>query len=252
MSSSALPVAKFTIASTVPAIMVRGLSMMFGVVLTLGAAALSAQEPPPPKPPGDEHGKPPRGPGGPGGPRFGMGGGMRDSGWDQLSDAEKKTLRDAIDKVWDTAEVAASRDKIMKATEEMRSTLRTALEKSDPDAAKILAKVKTPFPWPSHRGPPPMPNPEDPNFPRLAAMRLGFEMLSIAKPEQRDALRHLHERLVQLPSVKEAIANLDSAPVAGRMEAFKRLRDAYQKERDREIAEYRARRRDNAQEEDKK
>ena len=229
--------------------MVRGLSMMFCVVLTLGVAALSAQEPPPPKPPGDEHGKPPRGPGG---PRFGMGGGMRESGWDQLNEDEKKKLREAIDKVWDTAEVAASRDKIMKATEEMRTTLRTALEKSDPDAAKIMAKVKTPFPWPSHRGPPPMPNPEDPNFPRMATMRLGFEMLSIAKPEQREAMRHLHERLVELPSVKDAAAKLEAAPISGRMEAFKMLRETYQKEREREIAEYRARRRDSAPEEDKK
>ena len=249
MSSSVLPVAKSTITPTVPAIMVRGLSMMFCVVLTLGAAALSAQEPPLPKPPGDEHGKPPRGPGG---PRFGMGGGMRESGWDQLNEDEKKKLREAIDKVWDTAEVAASRDKIMKATEEMRTTLRTALEKSDPDAAKIMAKVKTPFPWPSHRGPPPMPNPEDPNFPRMATMRLGFEMLSIAKPEQREAMRHLHERLVELPSVKDAAAKLEAAPISGRMEAFKMLRETYQKEREREIAEYRARRRDSAPEEDKK
>lgn len=229
--------------------MVRGLSMMFCVVLTLGVAALSAQEPPLPKPPGDEHGKPPRGPGG---PRFGMGGGMRESGWDQLNEDEKKKLREAIDKVWDTAEVTASRDKIMKATEEMRTTLRTALEKSDPDAAKIMAKVKTPFPWPSHRGPPPMPNPEDPNFPRMATMRLGFEMLSIAKPEQREAMRHLHERLVELPSVKDAAAKLEAAPISGRMEAFKMLRETYQKEREREIAEYRARRRDSAPEEDKK
>ena len=229
--------------------MVRGLSILFCLVLTLGATSLIAQEPSPAKPPGDEHGKASRGPGG---PRFGMGGGMRDSGWDQLNEDEKKKLRDAIDKVWDTAEVASSRDKIMKATEEMRTTLRTALEKSDPEAAKIMAKVKTPFPWPSHRGPPPMPKPEDPNFPRQAAMRLGFEMLSIAKPEQRDALRHLHERLVELPTVKAAIAKLEAAPVAERMEAFKQLREVYQKEREREIAEYRARRRDGEPAADKK
>jgi len=55
-----------------------------------------------------------------------------------------------------------------------------------------------------------------------------------------------------LPSVKDAAAKLEAAPISGRMEAFKMLRETYQKEREREIAEYRARRRDSAPEEDKK
>lgn len=169
---------------------------------------------------------------------------MDPSGWDQLTDEEKKTLRDAIEKVWDKPEVAASREKIMKAMGEMRTTLRTALEQTDPQAAKVLEKVKTPFPWPTHRGAPPMPRPEDPNFARQATMRLGFEMMSAGKPEQREALRHLHERLMQLPSVKAAVEKLEAAPVGERIEAFKAVRDAYQKEREREFAEFRARHRD--------
>lgn len=97
-----------------------------------------------------------------------------------------------------------------------------------------------------------MPRPEDPNFARQATMRLGFEMMSIGKPEQREALRHLHERLMQLPTVKEAVAKLEAAPVGERIEAFKAVRDVYQKEREREIADFRSRHRDEAPPAEKK
>jgi hypothetical protein len=225
---------------TLSAIMVRGFLSMLFLALCSSAIVAFAAEGEPVKPRPDEPGRPERGPGGKG---FGMPpGGMRDTGWDQLTEVEKKRLREALDKVWESPEVAAAREKIMKATEEMRGTIRTALEKNDPEAAKIMAKVKTPFPWPSHRGPPPLPKPEDPNFSRLAAMRLGFEMMSMAKPEQREALRHLHERVVELPAVKEAIAKIESAPVGERLEAFKAMRDIYKKECDREIADFKARR----------
>lgn len=216
-------------------------------MVSLVAGTVRAEEAggPPPRP--EDHGK---------GPRTGMfgrpPGGMDQSGWDQLSEEEKKTLRAAIEKVWETPDVAAAREKIMKVMGEMRTTLRTALEKTDPAAAKVLEKVKTPFPWPTHRGAPPMPRPEDPNFARQATMRLGFEMMSIGKPEQREALRHLHERLMQLPTVKEAVAKLEAAPVGERIEAFKAVRDVYQKEREREIADFRSRHRDEAPPAEKK
>lgn len=220
--------------------MSRGLVLMLTFVLCASTRlVLSADgEPPKPQRP-DEFHKPDHGPAG---QRFGIPpGAMKDSGWDQLTDDEKKKLRSALEKVWDAPEVSAAREKIMKATEEMRSTLREALQKNDPEAAKIMEKVKMPFPMQQHRGPPPLPKPEDPNFPRLAAMRLGFEMMAFAKPEQRDAFRHLHERVIELPPVKEAIKKLEAAPVGERLDAFKSLREVYKKECEREIADYRAR-----------
>jgi hypothetical protein len=240
MQTPALPVAIPRNPPTLSAIMVRGFLSMLFLALCGSSLVTLAADGDPVKPRYDEPGRPERGPGGKG---FGMPpGGMRDTGWDQLTETEKKRLREALDKVWESPEVAAAREKIMKATEEMRGTLRMALEKNDPEAAKIMAKVKTPFPWPSHRGPPPLPKPEDPNFSRLAAMRLGFEMMSMAKPEQREALRHLHERVVELPAVKAAITKIESAPVGERLEAFKAMRDIYKKECEREIADFKARR----------
>lgn len=248
MQSSALIIASERNAPNVRAMMVRGFVLALAAMMIPVAGSVRAEgegKGPPPRP--DDRGK---------GPRNGMfgrpPGGMDQSGWDQLSEEEKKTLRTAIEKVWETPDVSAAREKIMKAMGEMRTTLRTALEKTDPAAARVLEKVKTPFPWPTHRGAPPMPRPEDPNFARQATMRLGFEMMSIGKPEQREALRHLHERLMQLPAVKEAVAKLEAAPAGERIEAFKALREVYQKEREREITEFRSRHRDEQTPEEKK
>ena len=161
---------------------------------------------------------------------------------DQLSEDERHRLRTAVEKVWENPEVAAARERVMKANEEFRGTLRDALQKDDPEVVKILEKVKAPLPWEQHRGPPQMPGPEDPNFPRMAANRLGFEMMTFLKPEQRAAFRKLHERVIDLPSVKEAIHKVQSAPADGRPEAFKNLHEVYRRECEREIAEFRQRR----------
>ncbi len=229
----------------------RGLVLVPVLALFAGAGVvLSEEAPPPPKP--QEQGKPlfPRnGPGGPGGPPggqgrgFGFGGGMRkDEGMDRLSEDEKKRLRSAVEKVWNNTEVAAARERIMKANEELRTTLREALQKSDPEVVPILEKVKSPMPWEQHRNPPPLPRPEDPNFPRQATARLGFELMAFAKPEQREALRHLHEQVVELPEVKQAITKIQEAPAEGRMEAFKNLRDVYKQACEKAIADYRRKR----------
>jgi hypothetical protein len=233
-----LPIANPSNAPTKASPMFSGRMMMFFLALFGSVPMLSSAQGESDKPRPEERPKPPFSSSG---QRFGMSGGMKDTGWDQLSEDEKKKLRAAIEKVWEAPEVSAAREKIMKATEEMRTTLRSALEKSDPEAAKIMAKVKAPLPWQQHRGPPPVPRPEDPGFPRQAAMRLGFEMMALAKPEQREAFRHLHERVIELPMVKEAMGKLEAAPVGERLEAFKSLRDVYKKECEREIAEFRAR-----------
>lgn len=223
----------------------RGFVLMPVLAVFAGAGvALSADDPPPPPPPKpDEVNKLPwqRGEGGRG---FGFGGGPGRSGqgMEGLSEDEKKRLRTAVEKVWSNPEVAAARERIMKANEELRTTLREALQKSDPEVVPILEKVKSPVPWEQHRNPPPLPRPEDPNFPRLATARLGFELMAFAKPEQREALRHLHEKVVELPEVKQAITKVQEAPAEGRMEAFKALRDVYKRECERAIADYRRKR----------
>ena len=74
----------------------------------------------------------------------------------------------------------------------------------------------------------------------MASARLGMEMMFMAKPEQRDAFRHLHEKIVALPVVKTAIDKIEASPVEARWDAYKALREIYKKECEREVAEFRA------------
>jgi len=232
----------------------RGLFLVPVLALAFGArVALSAEGNPPPPPPPPAPPKPEDlnrlpwnrgGPPGQGGmPGHGFGGGPMKGGqgMEGLTEDEKKRLRGAVEKVWGNAEVAAAREKIMKANEELRATLREALKKTDPEVVAILEKVKTsPLAWDQHRGPP-LPRPEDPDFPAQATARLGFEMMSFARPEQREAFRHLHDRVVELPAVKEAITKLKAAPHEGRIEAFKNLKDVYKRECEQAIETFRRR-----------
>lgn len=166
---------------------------------------------------------------------------MRDGGFDKLPEADKQRVREAMDKAWRRPEMQAAKDKFMKASEEFRNSLRETLQGIDPDVVKILDKVKPPMPW-EMRGPPPPPKPDDPDFVRRSIARLGFEFIAFGKPEQRDALRKLHERVLLLEPVKASMAKLEAAPVDGRMEALKLLREVYRKEVEREIADYRSKR----------
>lgn len=243
--------------STFAATMVRALVLALLCLVAQPFSRVCAQgDAPPPKPPPRPEGQNRErdhdrdfdhdrgksfGPGGPGGPGQRYGGGFPGGGsGDTLSEDEKKQLRVAMEKVWNDAEIVAARERIMKANEELRTALRTALEKKDPAVLKILEKVKNVMPWDQHRGPPRLPRPEDPNFPRMAAARLGMEMMFTAKPEQRDAFRHLHEKVVALPPVKEAIGKIEAAAPENRWEAFKALREVYKKECEREVADYKA------------
>lgn len=213
----------------------RGSPVLLAFVCLASLAAVFAEGPPGSRKQGDQ-GRPPFENGGRG--FAGFGGMHPGQGMEGLSEEEKQRLRAAVEKVWSTPEMIAARDKIMRANEELRSTLREALKKSDPDVVAILEKVKVPMPW-QHRVPPPLPRPDDPDFPRQATARLGFEMMSFAKPEQREALRHLHERVVELPEVKQAITRLQEAPKEARGEAFKNLREVYKRECEKAITDYR-------------
>jgi hypothetical protein len=220
--------------------------VFFFVLATAAVAQSTGDKPappssPPPKPSGDgpsrhegEHHGPP-------GMMHGMGKPSRGfDGFEKLSDAEKQKVRAAFEKAWQRPEVIESRDKALRANEEMRSTLHKALKEIDPEVVAILEKIKPQFKM-DQRGLPEMPKPDSPEFAHMAAIRLGAEMLSISRPERRDETRHFHERLMQLPRVKEALAKLDQLPPDQRIEAFKHLRDIYREAAAQEFMKFRER-----------
>ncbi len=225
----------------------RKLTVMRPLVLffALVTAAVAQSEgdkpkPPPPKPgegpphrdgdhrgsPGMMHnmGKPPRG--------F--------DGFEKLSEPEKQRVRAAFEKAWQRPEVIEARDKALRANEDMRNMLHAALKDIDPEAVAILEKIKPQFPM-DQRGLPEMPKPDSPNFAHMAAIRLGAELQSISRPERRDETRRFHERMMQMPRIKEALAKMDTLPPEERMEAFKRFREIYREAAGQEFMKFRER-----------
>lgn len=235
-------VAKETQQRRMPAM--RLMALVSALAITAAAQQPEGDKPPPPKPdaPPPHRDGERRGP--PGGPGMMPGMGGRPSrGWDgfeKLSEDERAKVRAAFDKAWQRPEVIESRDKAMKASEEMREKLRKAVEEIDPEVAKILEKVKPPFPM-DQKGLPEMPKPESPEFARMAAIRLGAEMLAMARPERREETRRFHERIMQIPRVKEAIAKLDQLPPEQRIEAFHKFRETYREIVGQEFAKLRER-----------
>lgn len=75
----------------------------------------------------------------------------------------------------------------------------------------------------------------------MASIRLGAEMMSMSRPERRDETRGFHERLMQLPRLKEALARLDALPPAERMEAFRKFREIYREAAGQEFMKFRDR-----------
>lgn len=155
-----------------------------------------------------------------------MGGKPRYDGFEKLSEDEKAKVRAAFEKAWQRPEVIAARDKAMRANEEMRSTLHGALKEIDPQVVAILEKIKPPFPM-DQRGLPEMPKPDSPEFGRMAVARIGAEMLSVARPDRREETRRFHDRIMQMPRIKEELAKLEHLPPGEKMEGFKRFRDLY-------------------------
>jgi hypothetical protein len=212
-------------------------------LFALATAALAQSEgdkpmpPPPPPKPGD--GPPPHRDGDRYGPP-GMGRPRGFDGFEKLSEVEKQKVRAAFEKAWQRPEVIESRDRALRANEEMRNTLHNALKEIDPEVVGILEKIKPQFPM-DQRGLPEMPKPDSPNFAHMAAIRLGAELQSIARPERRDETRRFHERLLQLPRVKEALAKMDVLPPEERMEAFKRFREIYREAAGQEFMKFRER-----------
>ncbi len=221
----------------------RPLVLLFALV-TAAAAQSEGDKPtpPPPSPPKPGEGPPHRDGEhrGPSGMIPGMGRPRGFDGFEKLSEVEKAKVRAAFEKAWQRPEVIESRDKALRANEEMRSTVHNALKEIDPEVVGILEKIKPQFPM-DQRGLPEMPKPDSPNFAHMAAIRLGAELQSISRPERRDETRGFHERLLQLPRVKEALAKLDALPPAERIEAFKKFRDIYREAAGQEFNKFRER-----------
>ncbi len=213
---------------------------------TLSAAAQTDERPLPPKngePPhrdgerrgdGEHRGGPPSG-------MMGGGGGnmMRPPyGMEKLSEDEKKLMREAFSKAWSLPEVAAARERALHANEEMRRVLHDAMKQSDPKIAAVLEKMKPPFPI-DQQGFPELPKPDSPEFAKIASARLGAEMMSVARPGKHEDSRRFHDRIMQLPRIKEAFIKLDQTSPEARMEAFRKLRELYRQIAGEEFAKIR-------------
>jgi hypothetical protein len=174
-----------------------------------------------------------RGPGGPGGPGGGSGysggysRGDRERGdmFKGLPEEERQRVREAFEKAWQDPEVIAARDRMSKANEDMRNALHNALKKADPEVVKILEKVRPPGGFPGMSR---MPDATDPEFIPQVIQRLGVELQAWARFDRRETdTKPMHERIVQMPAVKEAIQRAQDATVEQRPEAWRRLREAY-------------------------
>ncbi len=215
-------VAKTTQRRNMPAM--RPLAVFLALITTAFAQSEDRKSPPrpgegPSHREGERRGPPGMMPGG-GKPQRGF------DGFEKLSEPERAKVRAAFEKAWQRPEVIESRDRAMKANEDMRQTLHKALKEVDPEVVAILEKIKPPFPM-DQRGLPELPKPDSPEFGRMAAIRLGAEMMSVARPERREETRQFHERIMQMPRMREALGKLEQMPPEQRLEAFRKLRDTY-------------------------
>jgi len=215
----------------------RPLAIFLALITTAFAQSEDRKSPPkpgegPPHREGERRGPPGMMPGGGGKPQRGF------DGFEKLAEAEKVKVRAAFDKAWQRPEVIESRDLAMKANEDMRQTLHTALKEIDPEVVAILEKIKPPFPM-DQRGLPELPKPDSPEFGRMAGIRLGAEMMTVSKPERREETRQFHERIMQLPRMREALGKLEQMPPEQRLEAFRKLRDTYREVAGQEFAKFR-------------
>jgi hypothetical protein len=149
---------------------------------------------------------------------------MRDRhmSFDRLSDEEKKKVRAALDAAWSKPEMKEAKERLSKANEEFRATLRTVLSGIDPEAVALLEKM-APEPPPFE----PPPRPEVENFAQLSLDRLGNEMKHFAKPERKDAMGELHLKLLENAELVPLVAALKAAPVSERVRAFEQVKQKY-------------------------
>lgn len=197
-----------------------------GALLVLALCARAAEPPPPTSPPKGEAGadKPPR-------PEWrggfgGFGRPPRHDGFDKLPEEERRKVRDALDRVWNRPEVIAARDEAMRANDAMRRVIREALEKTDPEAAAILARLEPREGFDPSKLPP-LPPPEAADFPEAVAARMASELQAFSRPERREETRQIHARVMARPALHEAFERLKTSEGEARIEALHALRKAY-------------------------
>ncbi|MBK8038523.1 MAG: hypothetical protein IPK22_15540 [Verrucomicrobiaceae bacterium] len=202
----------------------RALAVLF--TFCLSAAAQPGDTPPPPKN-GERRGPP------------GMSGGIRPpGGFEKLTEEERKLMRDAFEKAWKDPKVIEARDQALRANENVRRVLHEAMSKGDAKVTALLEKMKPPFET-DDRGFPILPSPDSPNFVNVAVARLSAEMMSVAKPGKQEDSHRLHERIVQHPRMKDALATLIQTPSGERLEYLRKVRDLYKQLVGEEFARFR-------------
>lgn len=214
------------------------------VVLFALSLSLAAQNGEPPAPPknGDAPAPPPRREGerrGQPGMMGGGSGGIRPpAGFEKLTEEERQLMRESFEKAWKDPKVIEARDQALRANENVRRVLHDTMSKDDPKVSALLEKMKPPFET-DDRGFPILPRPDSPDFVKVANARLGAEMMSVSKPGKQEDSRRFHERIMQLPRMKEAMAALETTPPAERLEALRKIRDLYRQLAGEEFARFR-------------
>jgi hypothetical protein len=151
---------------------------------------------------------------------------MRSEEYEKLPEEERKLIREALDRVWWRPEVMSAREKTMKAHAELRETIRRELERTDPRAASILAKVEPPMP-PGELSNKALPPFESDDYPREMLARFGREMLAFAKPDRQEEARRFHERIISQPPLREALDAARAARGEERIQAIQKMRVLY-------------------------
>lgn len=165
----------------------------------------------------------------------------RNDGFDKLPEDEKKRVREALDKVWSRPEVIEARDVAMKANEDFRDAIRNALKAIDPEVIDMMDRVRPPDHF-DVRQMPKLPPADSNEFPRVALERMGLELLAYARPERREEAKKLHERIVAMPHIQEAIAKVQNTRGEDRIQAMQALRESYRDEVTKEFKAARERR----------
>ncbi|MFM2165634.1 MAG: hypothetical protein RIS79_5 [Verrucomicrobiota bacterium] len=224
----------------------RPLVVLFSLSLSLAA---QTGEPPAPPKNGEPSAQPPRRDGERRGPPGMMGGGNHGirppAGFEKLNEEERKIMREAFEKAWKDPKVIEARDQALRANENVRRMLHDTMTKESPQVAALLEKMKPPFET-DDRGFPILPRPDSPDFVKVAQARLGSEMMSMAKPGKQEDTRRFHERIMQLPKMKEAITALEATPPAERLDALRKIRDLYRQLVGEEFARFRKAREEGA------
>ncbi len=138
-----------------------------------------------------------------------------------MPEEQKQKVRAAFEKAWKKPEVTEARERLMKANEEYRKILHKALAEADPEVAKILENTKPPM----GQGGAGMPDINDTEFASKALQRLQPPKLANGRESP---MSRMHDKVMRMPAVAEAIKKLQQAEPAQRMEAWARLREVYQ------------------------